>query len=271
MRALGYLLACVCVGSTLSAQAPISYADAMKQLYNRYDAQSKTAQWVCPEEQTKADSSACRKENTTISVSVLLTTQVKEDGIDKTYFVTSSKPAKAPGEFDCHACAPEIGVIVFAWNKHRWGVESSNDAIGEFGEWGEPPEVNFVAAGPGKHGIVLSLSGEGQGYSSTAKILLVAFEKTVKVVWKIMDENDDAGAYAPTDKSAMHILYRATAAFRFDGCPGGRAERCDYYDIEVYPEAMMPRAPGPRCGRKTGRRDTPSSTENISYRSALIL
>lgn len=234
MKSLMFLLILCCSLTTMPAQEPLSQDEALKQLYHDYDPAKETAQWVCTKGQLqtpKREGWPCRKEDTTVSISVLLMADV-QDG-NKFFLVASAKPASDPSGYDCHACAPAIGVAVFTWQAEHWVLQSANAATGFYGGWGDPPNVDLVTVGPGKYGLMLSLDNEGQGYASSYKVLLVPVDKTVSDVWSIEDEQDDYGAYDPTDKFAIHVKYRSSAAIKFIGSDENSNGRNDYYDIEV--------------------------------------
>ncbi len=112
-------------------------------------------------------------------------------------------------------------------------VASANAAAGFYGGWGGPPVVDLVTVGQEKHEILISVDDEGQGFSSSHKVLLISAGNSVSTAWSIEDEQDDAGAYNPTDKLNKQRLYRSSAAFKFipsDSETGGSG---DYYDIEL--------------------------------------
>ena len=236
MKAQFLFFFALCALHALSAQEPLSRSDTLKQLYNQYDAKTETAQWVCTKEQTpdpRHEGWPCRKEYTTVSISVLLTAQVNEDGAEKTYLVASAVPDKVPGGYECEACAPALGVAVFAWRAQHWMLESANPAIGFFGGLGDPAQVDLVHVGREKHGLQIQLGDDHGGYGESDKVLFIPLGKTITRVWKICDEEDDAGAYDPSDKWAPHVFYRSSAAIRFfEGEQDGPKSR-DYYDIEV--------------------------------------
>jgi hypothetical protein len=212
------------------AQKPLSEADALKQIYHEYDDSKKTAQWKC----TREDDSHCWKgEYATVSIRPLLMAGVNEDGVQKTYVIASAKPAHPPLSYDCHSCAPAIGGAVFFWQSDRWHLQSVNPATGFFGSWGEPGDVDFVSVGPNLHGFLISTDFGGQGYYEASKTLLVSVGGTVKEVWKLQDEQDDIGAYDPTDIGADHTLYRSSAGVRFFADNEQHEESRDYYEIEV--------------------------------------
>jgi hypothetical protein len=112
-------------------------------------------------------------------------------------------------------------------------LQSSNAATGFYGALGDPPDFDLVAVGPNKYGVMVSLGDDHGGYDSSYKALLVSAGKTVSEVWSIHDEADDFGAYDPTDKFAIHVKYRSSAAFKFVPTEESANGRNDYYDIEV--------------------------------------
>jgi hypothetical protein len=74
-------------------------------------------------------------------------------------------------------------------------IESANPAVGFYGGWGGPTQIDLVQIGPKKHGLMLSVDNMGQGYASSVKILLAPQAKSVSELWRIQDEQDDEGAY----------------------------------------------------------------------------
>jgi hypothetical protein len=234
MKILSSLILCLCTLGVLPAQQPFSRDEALKQLYHDYDVTKKTAQWVCTDKQNqRKEGWPCSKEYSTVSISVQLMGEVNEADSEKVYLVASAAPANAPLGFDCHACAPAMGVSVFTWQADHWLLQSANASIGFWGGWGGSPGVDLMTVGQSQHGLMLSLDDEGQGYSSSYKVLLVPIGKTVSEVWSIGDEQDDFGAYDPTDKYAEHIRYRSSAAVKFVATNENNEGPNAYFDIEV--------------------------------------
>ena len=236
MQALILLIVSLCALDPLPAQQPLSPDDALGQLYLKYDAQQKTAQWACTRVQDKSARAVqwpCSEEYSTVSVSVLLIAEVQEGDAAKVYVAASATPANTPAGFECHSCAPAIGAAVFAWQAQHWVVQSANAAIGLYGDWGRPPRLDLVQVGPEKHGLLLSIDDVGQGFAFSSKVLLVPLEKTISQAWSIEDELDDLGAIDPDDKLNKPAPYRASAAFRFYAVNSDDDGSADYYDIEV--------------------------------------
>ena len=158
----------------LQAQEPLSQDAALKQIYSQYDAEKQTAHasWVC-EKDREIPVWPCSDEFKTVSVSVLLMSQVVEDGTKKIYLATSAIPNDAMwGGFHCHVCRPAIGVGVFAWQSRNWVLKSVNPAVGAYSGYGYPPGVELVQIGPEKHGLMLSADDLTHGRYASFKVLL---------------------------------------------------------------------------------------------------
>ncbi len=228
IRVLILCLTCLILTTSVRSQTPLSRDEALKQLYRDYDPSTKTARWICTkgQQQEQHEGWPCSEEYAKVVVTVELSTQVVEHGTEKTYLIASTIPFGNPHDFECHSCAPAIGVAVFAWRGMRWELESANAAVGWFGEWGGAATSQLVAIGPEQHGVILESEFSGQGYHESVKYLLVPLGSNVNEVWKLFDEQDDSGAFDPNDKSGQHRLYYAEVAFKFVYVGKG-----DYYDI----------------------------------------
>ena len=237
MKALILLLAACSAASALHAQPPLTQPEALRRLYRDYNPEKSTAQWECTAGQKKKGAQErwpCQPESTTVSVSVAMMAEVEENGTEKVYLAASAKPAESRFGYECHACAPAIGAAVFVAQEGNWALQSANAAIGFYGGWGSPPGIDFIEVGPQQHGFLLSIADEGQGFSTSLKVLAVPIGRTVSTVWSMQDEEDDLGAYDPAGKLNPFVPHRSSAAFRFaaGGGPGGGANR-NFYDIEV--------------------------------------
>lgn len=235
MKLLWLSVLCLGLAGASWAQEPLSSNAALKQLYRDYDPATKTATWVCTKAQQQPlhEGWSCSEGLTKVSVSVELISQLNEGDTDKTYVIASATPANEPNGYDCHACAPAIGVAVFAWRQSQWQLESANAALGFYGGFGEAPTVDLVTIGMQKHGAMLWHQDIAQGYAWSNRWLLAPLNKDVQQVWSIQDENDNLGNVDPTDKLADHIAYRAVATIRFLVNEEATGEPGPYFDIEV--------------------------------------
>jgi hypothetical protein len=234
-----FIFQCSAIASL--AQSPFSTDEALKQLYHDYDPAKGTAQWVCTnEQQAKEPDRLCEylqggniKDDTTVSVSVILMAQASEGEATRIYIATSAAPARFPGEFDCHACVSASGAAVFVWQSQRWILESANVAADYLGGWGQPPRVDLITIGPQKHGLLLSSTDMAQGFVSSSKVLLAPLGKSVEEVCDLSDEDDNINAIDPNEKLLNMPACRASAAFRFLAGDEAISDKSDYYDIEV--------------------------------------
>lgn len=205
--------------NTALSQMALSRDEALAQIYKDYAPAKQQAHWVCSDSQksndpAKRDGWAC-SEGEVVSTSLLLMSQIKEGDDWKTYVVTSAVPAQEPHEYECHMCAPSVGVGIFVWHNGRWKLANANVAAGFYGEYGGPPIAGLVAIGPERHGIVLWAGYSGQGYHDSMKYLLAPVGNIVSEIWQLHDEADNSGTVDPTDNLAPHKLYYAEATFKF--------------------------------------------------------
>jgi len=248
MKASILFIASLCAASQLSAQNRLSILDALSQLYRNYDPDKSTAQWDCTVGQKatpRTEGWPCTSENAEVYVSSVFFAEIGENGTDMVYLVASARPANPAGGYECHACAPAIGIAVFQAQEGNWALRSFNPAVGFYGGWGKPSQVELVWAGPERRGFMMSNRDLAQGYAWSTKALLLPIERTVAEVWSIQDEEDNTGAIDPAeklnpthklnpaDKLSQQAPYRSSAAFKFYN-PGLEDMDADaYYDIEV--------------------------------------
>jgi hypothetical protein len=239
------ILVLICFLGALRAQEPISQDKVLKQLYGNYDPGTQTATLACSDAQRANNAKLpgswwpCYKDESVVSVQVIVmaTVSIWQDPThknDETFIVTSAAPAHADSGFDCHSCAPAIGVAQFVWQDQSWKLAAANATVDFYGEWGRPPSVNLIAIGPSRYGFLLSQDFGGQGYEEDSMWLLAPIGKNITEIWKLQDEQDDFGAYDPKGVDGPPIRYRSAAAIRFDcifddSCGNGNG----YFDIEV--------------------------------------
>jgi hypothetical protein len=222
MKTLTLFLLCLTATSVLPAQVPLSQDEALKQIYIQYDAEKKIAQWDCAKDEWRYEW-PCTEKDKTVSVSVLLMSQVVEDGTKIIYLATSVKPNDDSWHgFVCHLCRPKIGVGVFAWQAQHWVLQSANAAVGEFSGSGYSPGGKLVQIGPEKHGLLLSAQDLTHGHFVSYNVLLLPLDRNVAKVWSVSVEQNDG-------EDTQN--YESKATFKF--FTARDASSRDYYDIEV--------------------------------------
>jgi hypothetical protein len=206
-----------------SAQTMLTNAQALEAIYRGYDPVTQTADATSWHEK---DSGVDR-----LRVDVILSVQVNTvAGGPRTYVVTSAVPQpSATGKYDCHACAPDIGVGIFLYANGSWIAESSSPSVGSLGAWGAPPDADLVRIGPSLYGVRLTAGDMHQGDATTFSELLAASGKSVSVIWKIMEHEDNSGDYDSTGQSGSSDRIDFRSTYRF--IPSAPAS--DHYQIEV--------------------------------------
>lgn len=148
----------------------------------------------------------------------------------RTYVVTSAVPQQTNmGKYECHACAPEVGVGVFSFENGAWRVESKNDCADTIGASGHPPEADLIRIGENMYGIRLSVDDMHAGDETTSSEVVAPNGKSVSVIWKIMEYENNEGDYDPTGKDGSSDRIDFRSAYRFVPSTAGS----DHYQIEV--------------------------------------
>jgi hypothetical protein len=206
-----------------SAQTGLTNAEALRAIYQDYDPVTETADgklWHGNDVEVKR-----------IRVDVVLSVQVNSDAQGpRAYVVTSAVPQRPPKEeYECQACAPDIGVGIFHFSKGSWLAESISPSVDSAGAWGDPPDADLVRIGANLYGIRLTVDDMHQGDATTFSELLAASGKSVSVIWKIMEYENNAGNYDPTghDGNPDRIDFRSVYRF-IPSTP-----ESDHYQIEV--------------------------------------
>lgn len=144
-------------------QAPAGFdlKEAMNALFGNFDPKTGSSHSSISQATASRLQDSWFKNGDEIIVRPLRILEAQEDGKHKSILVTFSVPKV---NFDCHACRPFIGVVVFVRNGDRWEVESRGDMITYSGGFGEPSrDFRVVHVGPGRIGIQMTDSDEGQG------------------------------------------------------------------------------------------------------------
>lgn len=109
-----------------------------------------------------------------IDVDVLLDAAYVESGVPKHLLVTWAKPRMqyADDKYNCHSCAPLIGLVLFSRQDDSWNVDASDLQFGYYGEWGRPPDISLQPLGSTHHGLIEHLSFGAQGTVEESVVLI---------------------------------------------------------------------------------------------------
>ena len=157
--------------------------------YGNYD--SKTQASTMPSSGDD-DFGALKDDTKQIIVRPLFHAFTEEDGVPSFVLVTYALPEDK--EFDCHACAPAIGMAVFSRKGADWTMTASNEAVTEAGAWGKPERhIQLVRIGPRHHGVAITNHDSHFGESSSALLILVPWDESVTLAITRAIAGDDAG------------------------------------------------------------------------------
>lgn len=118
------------------------------------------------------------------------------------FLATYSVPAT--GEFDCHACAPIVGLAVFEKSGASWKVAASEKPDIIFGQYGNPPTAQLFQFGQRHSGIQLSDTDGGQGVVDTQVMLMVSWNGGFSPAWSGLVSSDDSMYCGPQATSPCY-------------------------------------------------------------------
>ena len=233
LLALG-LLAAGCHNSKHSdVSASFGAAEAMKILYANYNASAQTSQAALPKEKTPFPDAGEQQ----MTVKMLFSAFTNDDNEQHFVLVTYAVPRDEG--FECHACAPTIGMGIFSHKGPEWAPDASNRAITISGGWGKPPtDIRLVQVGPKRHAVEIKDVGGGQGETTVVLQLLVPWNGTVNLGLERIIADDNRGA-CDSDGGLPCYAHRRTLNFI-------RKDDTDYDQLELKLEGTdLPPDSGP--------------------------
>jgi len=168
-------------------------------------------------------------------VYVAFESRYMENKAEKYILVTQTRPYGKP-DYQCHACAPLIGCVVFVKSDSSWVLENENKYIGVIGKWGwmheqtiDPDEedaVKLVKVAAERHGILIRGDDMHNGYENHYFYLLYPYKGGVKVALSDWIEGPSASAcpdVAARNKQGISVIFDNNG-------------KSDYYDLSVTKE-----------------------------------
>ena len=199
----------------------LDIAQAMKMLYGNYDAKKQTSVASLPKE--KSSFPATGEEQMTVRP--LFHAFSNYAGAHNFLLVTYAVPA-SDESYECHACAPTIGMAVFSQKGMKWMIDASNRAVTSAGEWGRPPtDIQLVQIGPNRQAVKIIDVGQGNGETTAVLYLLIPWNGTVNLGLERIVADDDKGACS---SSGGLPCYANRRTVRFI-----RKSKIEYYDLEL--------------------------------------
>jgi hypothetical protein len=204
----------------LSAEL-LDIAHAMKMLYGNYDMTKQTSDASLPKE--KSSFPAAGEEQVTVKpLFHAFSGDTRAQGF---FLVTYAVPTNEES-YDCHACAPTIGMAVFSQKGSKWTIDASNRAVTFAGEWGKPPtDIQLVQIGPNRQAVRIIDVGQGNGETTAVLDILIPWNGTVTLGLERIVADDDKGM-CDSDGGLPCYQNRRTVKF----IPNDKME---YYDLEL--------------------------------------
>lgn len=194
---------------------------AMKMLYGNYDMKKQTSVASLPKE--KSSFPAAGEEQMTIRM--LFNAFSGDAGAQSFVLVTYAVPTSGQ-TFDCHACAPTIGMAIFSQKGLKWTVDASNRAITSSGEWGKPPtDIQLVQVGPNRRAVKFIDVGGGQGETTAVLQLLIPWNGTVDLGLEQIIADDNKGGCDSKGGLPCYANHRSVTFIRND--------HVEFYDLEL--------------------------------------
>jgi hypothetical protein len=170
-------------------ESRLSVPDAMRLWYGNFDAQSEASTTVVSPTNYHASNRSAGQQ---MIVRPAFHVDYDEGSTRKFAVLTYAVPTRS---FDCHACAPTIGMAVFSITSQKWTIESSNSAATTSGGWGKPPsDIQLIQIGANRHAIQIRDADGGQGETTILLQLLTPWKDTVNLGLDRIIADDDSGA-----------------------------------------------------------------------------
>ena len=167
---------------------------AMRTFYGNYDVRRQTSITQLPKNTTSLPAPGEEQ----MTVRVLFHSFVGEPVARSLFLVTYAVPSN-DDTYECHVCAPVIGMSVFSWSGGKWTMDASNPAVTLAGEWGKPPRhVELVQIGSHRTAVKIIDVGKGNGETTVVLDILVPWNHTVKLGLQRTVADDDKGLCDPT-------------------------------------------------------------------------
>lgn len=182
------------IPKNLETGEALDVAQAMRTFYGNYDVTTQTSITQLPKNTTSLPGPGEEQ----MTVRVLFHSFVGERIARNFFLVTYAVPTN-DDTYQCHLCAPVIGVSVFIWSGGKWTMDASNRAVTFAGEWGKPPRhVELVQIGSHRSAVKIVDTGKGNGETTAVLDMLVPWNHTIKLGLQRTIADNDKGLCDPT-------------------------------------------------------------------------
>ena len=208
--------------NTVYAQKPRIYKvdkeNILRGIFGNYNKDQSESFWVT------SDTAILNKlgiisNKDTIFTSVLKLDTIVFNSTKYLLIITQTKPK----EYDCHSCAPLIGIILFSKLSDYWEFYSRY-YITSIGSWGRAARPKLEHIGKDKFGISFKYGFTAQGYSSLSFLIFEIRLNSCRRILNITDYSADNLGNCDEKKSTC---WAYTSDYSFD------ISKKEYFDIIV--------------------------------------
>lgn len=196
----------------------ITNAKVLSLLYGEYLPMEELAAWQ-PTQQ-ELEHFGFEEDSGMVHTKVFFEQRFQQNGRYKIIYLTTT----APPSYNCHLCAPAIGLAIFSSVLEGWELEHSQRMLARLGAFGLPPtgEVEWVQLGEDNYGILLDYLISGTGINFALNLYAFTGQEYTEVLF-ISTGGDNEIC---NESGCERIEGRSTYEF----IPG---ENSDFYDFVV--------------------------------------
>ncbi|MGB7233507.1 MAG: hypothetical protein WBD19_17690, partial [Candidatus Acidiferrum sp.] len=155
---------------------PLDLAQAMKMFYGNYDPGKNASVTSIPRDKTSLPGPG----DVQMTVKTLFSSLSGNPGQREFVLLTYAAPSREG--YDCHACAPVIGMAVFSEEGSKWSMDASNRSVCISGAFGNPSKnIEIVQIGRRQLAAKIIDVGGGQGETTAVLQLLVPWRGTLNL------------------------------------------------------------------------------------------
>lgn len=187
-------------------------------IYTNYDEVTKSSKWLVKE--NSIIKKFFNKEKIYLYTSIKSIDSINIDGIKFAVVVTQTKPQ----DYDCHFCAPLVGIILLENINNSWEVKY-NVYLDLIGSWGEISTPKIELIGKHKYGISFETGFTGQGFTDTKFILYEIRQDTIN---KILVIDDFSGDNEGICDISLNNCWKYSSIYYFK-----KSSNSDYFDLIV--------------------------------------
>lgn len=147
--------------------------------------------------------------------------------------------AQSPPDYNCHACAPATGGVVFTRKGDIFEANYDQPNITSLGAFGNPPQAHVQELGHGQPAIAFEMNSMAQGFEATSLTLVSEVEGKLKEVLSLQTAASNEAAGLPEEQT---FKWSATLEF----VPGAKRK---YFDIRVKSTGTRETEDGPNAGK----------------------